>query len=218
MTSALPRIALASCLLAVSCLSEEEEIRIPVVRIGNQEWMTSNLSVMSFRNGDPIMRVRSHADWSRAAREGKPAWCYYDDNPRNGSKYGVLYNYYAVADSRGLAPAGWRIPDDHDWNELANSLGGEETAGLRMKSIEGWRFPNDGGNESGFSALPGGYRQGNFMSTNFMDLGKLAAWWTFSLNGDSSGPNVRLVNYVSDRLFTETGFDWQGHSVRCVRE
>ena len=64
------------------------------------------------------------------------AWCYYENNAANGTKYGKLYNWYAVNDARGLAPAGWHIPIDQEWTVLENSLG--DDAGKKMKSTSGW--------------------------------------------------------------------------------
>ena len=76
------------------------------VKIGNQTWMKKNLDVSKFRNGDIVPEVRSQEEWSNAALENKPAWCYYNNDQANGVKYGKLYNWYAVNDPRGLAPEG----------------------------------------------------------------------------------------------------------------
>jgi uncharacterized protein (TIGR02145 family) len=88
------------------------------VTIGNQVWMTKNLDVSSFRNGDPIPEAKSSDEWYKAGREGKPVWCYYNNNSQNGVKYGKLYNWFAVADPRGLAPEGWKIPSKEDFTTL----------------------------------------------------------------------------------------------------
>jgi uncharacterized protein (TIGR02145 family) len=88
------------------------------VKIGKQVWMTKNLDVDRFRNGDLIPEVTSEAQWIEYGRLRKPAWCYYDNKPENGKKYGKLYNGYAVNDSRGLAPKGWRIPTYSDFELL----------------------------------------------------------------------------------------------------
>ena len=108
------------------------------VRIGNQEWMTRNLGVDRFRNGDLIPQVESDEEWKKAGENGRSAWCYYDNNPENGKKYGKLYNWYAVNDPRGLAPKGWRVPTNEEWTTLINFLGGKEVAGHKMKSDNGW--------------------------------------------------------------------------------
>ena len=105
------------------------------VTIGTQVWMTENLDVAEFRNGDPIPEAKSNDEWFRAGREGKPAWCYYNNNSENGFKYGKLYNWYAVNDTRGLAPDGWRIPTDKDWVILAKYLRGYSWAGMKSEPV-----------------------------------------------------------------------------------
>jgi uncharacterized protein (TIGR02145 family) len=106
------------------------------VKIGTQTWMTENLNVSTFRNGDPIPEAKTNEEWEKAGKEGKPAWCYYKNDPKNGAKYGKLYNWYAVNDPRGLAPVGWHIPTDAEWITLENQLG--EDAGKKIKSTSGW--------------------------------------------------------------------------------
>ena len=90
-----------------------------------QVWMTSNLDVNKFRNGDPIPEVKSTEEWLKAAENKQPAWCYYDNNPANGSKYGKLYNWYAVSDPRRLAPFGYHIPSNEEWTSFSGLPGGQ---------------------------------------------------------------------------------------------
>ncbi len=85
------------------------------VKIGNQVWMTENLNVDRFRNGELIPEAKTKEEWIKAGENKQPAWCYYNNDPSNGKKYGKLYNWYAVSDSRGLAPENWRIPSDKEW-------------------------------------------------------------------------------------------------------
>ena len=103
------------------------------VTIGNQTWTTKNLDVATFRNGDAIPQAKTNEEWSAAGENKQPAWCYYDNDVKNGPKYGKLYNWYAVNDARGLAPAGWHIPTDEEWTVLSTFLGGEDGAGIKMK-------------------------------------------------------------------------------------
>src|SRR5690349_7105350 len=84
----------------------------PSVKIGNQVWMLENLDVDHFRNGDEIPHASSVEAWVEAGKQGKPAWCYYDNKEENGTRYGKLYNWFAAADPRGLAPEGWRVATD----------------------------------------------------------------------------------------------------------
>jgi uncharacterized protein (TIGR02145 family) len=102
------------------------------VVIGTQTWMAENLNVSTFRNGDTIPEVKSKEEWEKAGDEGKPAWCYYDNDTANGRIYGKLYNWYVVIDKRGLALAGFHIPTDAEWTILENNLG--EGAGTKMKT------------------------------------------------------------------------------------
>lgn len=141
------------------------------VIIGNQEWMSENLNVKTFKNGEPIPRASTQNEWERATKLREPAWCYYDDDPENGNKYGLLYNIYALYDSRGLAPAGWQLPSKNNFKELIQICGGKDSAGRKLKSRNEWNsfhFSEEdeltvilGGekatNESGLNVKPGGY-------------------------------------------------------------
>jgi uncharacterized protein (TIGR02145 family) len=106
------------------------------VKIGNQIWMAENLNVSTFSNGDPIPEAKTNQEWKKAGDDGKPAWCYYDNDTSNGRIYGKLYNWYAVNDPRGLAPLGWHIPTEKEWIIIQNYLGID--AGKKMKSTSGW--------------------------------------------------------------------------------
>ena len=103
------------------------------VTIGTQIWTTKNLDVSTFRNGDVIPQASTDEAWKAAGENKQPAWCYYDNDTANASKYGKLYNWYAVNDPRGLAPAGYHIPTDAEWTVLTDYLGGYGIAGKKMK-------------------------------------------------------------------------------------
>jgi uncharacterized protein (TIGR02145 family) len=94
--------------------------------------MVENLNVATFRNGVAIPEVQDA--WYKAGDNKQPAWCYYDNDPKNGVKYGKLYNWYAVVDNNGLCPQGWHIPSDDEWDTLINYLGGKDVAGAKMKA------------------------------------------------------------------------------------
>ena len=108
------------------------------IKIGTQTWTTKNLDVATFRNGDGIPQAKTDEEWETAGENKQPAWCYYENNAANGTKYGKLYNWYAVNDARGIAPAGYHIPTDEEWTVLSTFLGGEDVAGKKMKSSSGW--------------------------------------------------------------------------------
>ena len=106
------------------------------VVIGTQFWTAENLNVSTFLNGDSITEAKTNEEWKKAGEEGKPAWCYYNNDPKYGSKYGKLYNWYAVNDPRGLAPIGWRIPSKDDWMEFEKNLG--KNYDNKIKSKTNW--------------------------------------------------------------------------------
>ena len=108
------------------------------VKIGNQVWMAENLNVFYFRNGDPIPIVKSDEDWVNAGKNKQPACCYLKNSSVNGVKYGLLYNWYALNDARGLAPVGWNLPSDQDWANLFNFLDRDSLSGINLKSQVGW--------------------------------------------------------------------------------
>ena len=109
----------------------------PNVKIGSQIWQSKNLDVATFSNGDRIFEAKSIKDWDDAISSKQPAWCYYNFNPENGKKYGKLYNMYAVMDPRGLAPFGYHIPSNEDF-EILEKFIGAENAGKKLKSTYGW--------------------------------------------------------------------------------
>ena len=187
------------------------------VIIGKQVWMSKNLDVSTFRNGDPIPEAKTEEEWRKAGENKQPAWCYYESKPLNGMKYGKLYNWYAVNDPRGLAPAGWHIPTEDEWKVLVNYLGGESVAGGKMKSAgtKYWKGPNTGAtNESGFLGFPGGScdEDGSFYRVN--DIG---IWWSASAFSDTEvwslylyhdGSDIGIYNYLKEA----------GRSVRCLKD
>lgn len=152
------------------------------VTIGTQVWKIKNLNVDRFRNGDLIPEAKTLEDWELAYRDGKPAWCYYNNDPANGERYGRLYNWYAVNDPRGLAPIGYHIPTDAEWTVLVDYLGGTFEAGEKMKSKNGWLNGGNGTNSSGFTGLPGGFRVIGHYDHNTFDLWNdeksKGYWWS----------------------------------------
>jgi len=150
------------------------------VKIGNQCWTAENLKVTHYRNGDVISYVIDDTEWINLTMG---AYCAYDDDDSNVIIYGNLYNWYAVNDSRNIAPEGWHVPSDEEWRELEMYLGmsrsqadstgwrgTDEASKIKEVGIKYWRTPNTGAtNISGFSVLPSGYRSGYgpFDSINF---------------------------------------------------
>lgn len=187
------------------------------VKIGNQIWMTKNLDVERFQNRELIPEVKENKEWKDAGNYEQPAWCYYETESRNGKIYGKLYNWYAVNDPRGLAPEGWHIPSAEEWDQLINFLGGLEEAEGKMKSTGTpyWANPNSAAtNESGFSGLPGGYRDSSGL---FKILGKYGFWWSSS-EYDTLDAWSCYLNYSVNHAMWKCGTKYNGYSVRCLRD
>lgn len=106
---------------------------IKAITIGRQVWMLENLNVSTFNNGVVIPEAQDQDAWRTALYNHQPAWCFYDGDPKNASKYGKLYNFYAVIDSNGLCPQGWHVPSDAEWDTLFTYLGGKDVAIEKMK-------------------------------------------------------------------------------------
>ena len=184
------------------------------VKIGTQVWMTKNLDVAQFRNGDPIPEVKDDAAWDKAGENKQPAWCYYNNDPINGRKYGKLYNWYAVNDPRGLCPSGWHVPSTLEWADLEDYLGGEKVAGTKMKSTGGWQNNGNGTNSSGWSGLPGG---GRFSNGSFTIIGDYGYWWS-STENFTNNAWYRNLNYNYGYVYRNYSNKTLGCSVRCLRD
>jgi uncharacterized protein (TIGR02145 family) len=221
----LTALILSSC----GCFLSNESATAKEVMIGKQVWMTKNLNVEKFRNGDSILEAKTLEDWTKADKSKQPAWCYYKNDPTIGEKYGKLYNWYAVNDSRGLAPEGWKIPSDKDWSILINYLDTNAVGGDNFSNIAGgkmkftgtqyWQQPNtDADNTSGFSGLPGGFRD-NYGT--FGNISKYGYWWSSTESTKySAWSRILYYNYGSVARNYDAGNYGlgQGLSVRCLRE
>jgi len=102
------------------------------VLINGEYWMTNNLNVSEFNNGDIIQKVNNYQEWKIACDRKEPIWMYYKNNPSNGLKYGKIYNYYALIDKRGLAPDGFHIPSKNEFESLKTN------ECVKLKSTEDW--------------------------------------------------------------------------------
>ncbi len=161
--------------------------KVPSINIGSQVWTNENLNVDHFRNGDIIPEAKTAEEWINAAKNKQSAWCYYDNDPSNSQKYGKLYNWYAVNDTRGLAPYGWHVPSNQDWIVLVKFICGNKAVSLNinqhfneawsydvadklnmaLKSKIGWLV--NGTNTYGYNALPGVMRTGNYSVENWSE-------------------------------------------------
>jgi uncharacterized protein (TIGR02145 family) len=189
------------------------------VRIGKQVWMAENLKVTHYKNGNVIRNVKSNSEWLELTTG---ACCSYNNTDEFVPIYGRLYNGYAVKDIQGLAPKGWHIPTDWEWSELVTFLGGDSIANGKLKEIgiSHWIPPNkDANNASGFSALPGGQRNG--YDGNYCEKGYEGSFW------NSTSFWLPLANkdviWMRTIYFDREGGRYyaskiDGYSVRCVRD
>jgi uncharacterized protein (TIGR02145 family) len=181
----------------------------PIVKIGEQWWMAENLTVSRYLNGDQIPNVTDSNEWADIITG---AWTNYENDPTYDDVYGKLYNWFTLDDTRGLCPTGWHIPSDEEWNQLVIYLGGADIAGNKMKNVSGWQSDGNGTNESGFSGLPGGGRDG---TGNFYIIGYDGYWWSSSVV-DIDYAWYRGLNFNISNLMRGYVDLPHGLSVRCV--
>lgn len=215
----------------------------PVVQIGNQKWMASNLRTTRYQNGD---RIRNETDPARWASLRRGAWAYYDNNASYDAVYGKLYNWHAVNDRRGICPAGWRVPSDNDFKALEANLGmpsneldmmghrgGAQNVGGKLKTTGNdlWREPitdpNNNyynpdfipaTNESGFSGVPSGNLNAldaTHAGPGFYSMVRDKDLWTSTPNGIEA--YIRALSFNQSSVYRDTRAMVYGLAVRCVR-
>ncbi len=199
------------------------------VKIGNQVWMAENLNVMHYRDGTEISHVPVDTNWAKTM---SGAYCFYDNNSSNGDTYGALYNWYAVADSRNLAPEGWHVPTDAEWKELEMALGMSQS----QADEKDFRGTNEGSKLAGnaalwtstdklkndpefglswFNALPASRRMGQ---DPYGYLGSFAYFWT-TTEYDSYQAWNRSLSWAFTGIMRHDQNDKRdGFSVRCLQD
>jgi len=190
--------------------------------IGTQVWMVENLKTTKYRNGDAIPTVTDATVWL-ALKTG--AQCNYDNDAAIGAKYGKLYNWYAVNDSRSLAPVGWHVASDAEWTMLVNYVVSSNlgTSGFEAKALASktdWYSSTSVGaigndltknNTTGFTALPGG---GRIFSGTFIFRGNSGYWWSST----EYGADYLTLGVDGSRVSRGYYDESSGFSVRCVRD
>lgn len=200
------------------------EITAPV-KIGNQIWSSANLNASTFRNGEPIFYASNENEWEKASREQIPAYCYLNFDDRNEKQFGKLYNYYAVADSRGLAPEGWHVPSKNEYELMITALGGAEVAGKKIRSLAGWDIKDEydfaygnGDNSSGLNLLFNGSASGGEYGAagTFKSSAQIPRWWTSTSKNESFAWFLDFNKYSEPRLvdYSKT----TGNAVRIVQD
>jgi|GEM_PF-5210899 len=194
------------------------------VTIGTQVWMKENLNVTRYRNGDIIPNVIGDLTWINL---NSGAWSRYNNDlsTTNEFKVGLLYNFFAAQDPRGVCPAGWRVPLDSDFQLLTAFIGGA-SAGGKLKEANGinslWNSPNlQATNETGFTGLPGGKRIGNDIrfgnKGDFTEVFVTGAFWT-QTNAIGGGSIAFSLFSSSDGILRSGELKTWGMSIRCIKE
>lgn len=221
-----------SCVGGPSTVTDIDGNVYNVVTIGNQCWMQENLKVSNYRNGDPITTNLSGLEWETTT---SGAFAFHNNAVSNDSIYGKLYNWYAVADPRGLCPTGWHEPTDSEWNVLIKTLDPQADtasstfsqsllAGGFMKSTGTlqagtglWNSPNSGAtNSSGFTGFPGGSR--SYSGGTFYNIGTHGFWWSSTQHSSVSSAWYRFLDFSNDNVYWYFTKKKAGFSVRCVRD
>lgn len=189
--------------------------------VGNQEWFAENLRVAHFSDGTPIPHKQSDYEWEMTGQNRVGAYSVYPriglnedtlDNPML-MKYGKLYNWHAIENTKGICPQGWSVPSEDQWVNLIRYAERDNTAGDMLKSNHGWDNKGNGLNLIGFNVLPGGYRGEN---GKFHNIGSYAAFWSATPSGTETAKGIRVD---SDRTSFGRGIGDRslGFSVRCIR-
>ena len=161
------------------------------VKIGDQWWMAQNLNY-------------------RREAKYKNDYCYcYNNSKDNCDKFGRLYVWTAAADA---CPEGWHLPSTAEWKTLIDAVGGEEVAGITLKT-SGWNRGGDATDAFGFSVLPAGYRDWLYQD-DYYEEGYQALFWSSNEYENSSG--CVYFQSVYDGANIRSGNKDDGYSVRCV--
>lgn len=202
--------------LTYGSMTDQDGNTYKTITIGGQTWMAENLRTTKYRNGDSIVFVPESSKWKKLTTG---AFCNFDNtfDIEIVATNGRLYNGYAVSDSRNIAPTGWHVPTIEEWQTLITFLGGDTVAGKVLKEADTTHWESSSKtptNESGFTALPSGYRtlNGEFLSLNFY-----SQWWSSSAV-DNSKAYMRSMHYFSNDIGFGNVSKNYGFSIRLVKD
>lgn len=162
------------------------------VKIGGQTWMAENLAYKSSSN------------------------CVaYNNNENNVGIYGYLYSW---EEAQTVAPDGWHLPSQAEWQTLIDNLGGTSQAYNKLleSGTSHWESPNTGTNESKFTALPSGYYDQRDNTYNF--LGHLTMFHSTTESSDDTTIAYGMLlnpNYKQELIGGRPKMLWL--PVRCVK-
>ena len=185
------------------------------VTIGSQIWMVENLKTTKYRNGTQIPNVTDPAAWARLQYG---AYVDIKNDANYSSTYGRLYNWHAITDIGGLAPAGWHVPTEDEWITLIYFLGSYSVAGGKLKEAgtSHWLVPNtDATNETGFTALPasnaGGY------DFRFEEFHYTGYYWSSTSFHEGAAIYLSFNAYSGD-IGIDSYVKEMGYSIRCIKD
>lgn len=190
-------------------VSDREGNVYRTITIGATSWMAENLRSTLLNDGKPIEFASSATRWDDLATAG---YCWYNND---SVSYGALYNWYAVETGK-ICPAGWHVPTSTEWTTLTDALGGLAVSGTKMKEAGTihWTAGASGTNESGFTALPAGYRSYTGTYTNNRRYG---FWWA-SDNSSANDAWCLSIFYGFNSAELSKSYKKSGFSVRCVKD
>jgi uncharacterized protein (TIGR02145 family) len=209
--------------LTYGTMTDQDGNVYKTITIGTQTWMAENLKVTKYRNGDIIPNVADSSEWNNLTTG---ACCDYKNDTKYTAIYGPLYNWFAVNDSRNLAPIGWHVPTDEEWHTLILYLDTNASpfdsivsfiAGcqLKEKGTIHWISPNEGANNgTGFTGLPSGFRITNF---SFTALGSVGVWWSSTEYFSTNAWFCFLLNY-NNNVWCDYYLKCSGYSIRCLKD
>ena len=206
---------LQACMDIFGTVNDIEGNNYRTVLIGKQWWMAENLRTATYANGQPIPNVTDNIAWTELTLGG---WCHNNNNAANDSIFGKLYNWYTTVDSRGICPIGWHVPTDAEWTVLTDYLGGLSIAGGKMRSTDSQYWPSPdyaATNESGFSGLPGGLRDGNDGDFSTIVSG---SWWSSTVASPNFVAWYHYLLSLSGMAGRSSYFKENGFSVRCLKD
>lgn len=208
------------------------------VQIGDQVWLAENLRSVTYSNGSSIPLVESSEEWAALGSDSK-AYCHLGNSELSYETYGTLYTWQAAMNGeesslevpsgvQGVCPAGWHLPSDKEWGQLEMEVGlgeiythedgwrGWEQGGkLKQSGTDLWKEPNDfATNESGFSALPAGFRDSDGA---FHSEGSFTAFWSSS-GGKAEDAGLRGLHAWRGEILRENYPASHGFSVRCLKD
>jgi uncharacterized protein (TIGR02145 family) len=184
-----------------------------IITIGATTWMAENLATTKFSNGDAI---DYNFRWNSTSNHS-PEYCFYKNNSPDYRKFGAYYNWFTVHDKRNVCPGGWHVPTHDEWWELYSNLGFDRSGGkMKTPGTSFWKSPNRGAtNESGFSALPGGYCN----KDGFIGFGETGQWWSSTALFGNDDQAFQYVILYDDIKIAEMGLDKSdGINIRCIKD